>query len=282
MGASSSRRASKKGPRAAPASSVQTWPLCGVSIDYLRSVIKKKPKLAKKTVGYFVTNVIKPLTKDKSFAEHARLDPALQPLVKDQADFFLSYAWSYTLGQIVSALEGEDGFMWMDALVVNQHIHGSLTPEVLKEVFGVALKKIGSVRMIVAPWKDPTNTRRIWCVFEQLQANVHGVPVQMLFTQEDKENFKKVMIDGASMAFFHGVFAGVNVAKAQATVDADREAILTLVREFGETAVNNLVMLGLKDWLVLSGKGFGFAPDTKEAASLMNSLGCLHQSMVRC
>jgi len=46
----------------------------------------------------------------------------------------------------------------MDALVVKQHIHTTLSPDVLKQVFGVALKKIGSVRMIVALWRNPSST----------------------------------------------------------------------------------------------------------------------------
>jgi tetratricopeptide (TPR) repeat protein len=74
------------------------------------------------------------------------------------------------------------------------------------------------------------------------------------------------------------MFAGINVSKAQAREFADRDAILALMRG-RETEVNNVTMLGIKDWLVKQAGGLGFANGSKEEVRAMNVIGAMLEAM---
>ena len=79
--------------------------------------------------------IIKPATKAKRCAYIDLLMAGAVPEVGGAADVgdstdFISHAWKYNFKMLVSALEAArlpaDGFLWVDCVVVNQHVNNCL------------------------------------------------------------------------------------------------------------------------------------------------------------
>jgi hypothetical protein len=151
----------------------------GVSLKYIMKLSKQLKPHA--TMTDFVRDIIKPatLTNHESYLELlARGQP---DQIKPTADHFTSYVWSYeVVDELLASLqytlldktEEQDVFIWLGAFCVNQHMKSTATPEQLQQTFGESLKAIGSVVMVLVNWRDPSYSKRIWCVFEELLQNI--------------------------------------------------------------------------------------------------------------
>jgi len=294
MGASASRASRKKGQgpvakpksQSAPANRAilqasggsSAYPLTGLHVDHLRALVRDHPELTKKDIGTLVRKLILPTTKDKSYVEHLRLSADTARLTSDKADAFVSYAWSMSLATVVDSLRGFSGFIWMDCFVLNQHFKHVITPDVLQGVFGDALEAIGKVFIVASPWRKPVVVERIWCVYEQYTAFEKKAAVTLVLPTEEDKDLKRALESGMGHANFLEMFAGINVTRAQARELADRDAILALMRG-KETEVNNVTMLGIKEWLVKTAGGLGFDEGSKEQVWAMNAIGAMLNAM---
>jgi hypothetical protein len=150
----------------------------GVSLKYIMELSKQLKPHA--TMTDFVRKIIKPATL-KNKESYLELLAREQPdQVKPTADHFTSYVWSYkVVNELLASLKytlldktktDEDVFIWLDAFCVNQHMKSTATPEQLQQTFGESLKAIGSVVMVLVNWRDPSYSKRIWCVFEAYMA----------------------------------------------------------------------------------------------------------------
>jgi len=251
----------------------------GVDLDHLRSLIIERPEFYSGDIGKLCVEFIKPKTKNKSYAEYLMLNNKTRRFVKPKADFFVSYAWLLTLGQVLDALEGLSGFAWIDVFTLNQNSSTTLSTDELQGVFGEALKTIGKVYMIASPWRKPVIVTRIWCVFEQYMASELDVDVELLLSKKEEEDLKKAMEKGLGHASFLDMFSGINVAKAEAREPADQEAILGLLKG-KETKVNDMTMLRIKEWLVKVVREFGFVEGSGESAYAWDAIGSMLMAMV--
>ena len=124
---------------------------------------------------------------------------------------------------------------------------------------------------------------RSWCCFEWACIEQSGIPFQYCVTKEDVEAMISNMETGMGFADFNDLFSGINVENAKASIPRDQESILALMHEIGIVKVNDIVMKSLKGWLLeINVEGlrrFG-EQKTKEAASLFNARGSLHQALV--
>ena len=93
---------------------------------------------------------------------------------KPVADVFVSFTWSYTWGQLLSALEGRTEYVWLDVFTVNQHGAAGVGLDDWLAVFGDAIKAIGRVAIVLAPWDAPIPISRAWCIFEWLVTHQKG------------------------------------------------------------------------------------------------------------
>jgi tetratricopeptide (TPR) repeat protein len=218
------------------------------------------------TMTHFVQHVVKPKTKSRneSYLQHlAREQPST---IKPTADYFVSYVWTYPLQELIAALEytllkkqnKEDVFIWLDALCINQHQVGKSTasPEQLQITFGESLKAINSVVMVLYNWQDPQYPKRIWCVFEAyMTKKIPNVKVILAMSPTEEKSLVDVMIGNTiSKTFLQKLFSSVDVESAKAKEPADQQAILQLIREFGVSEVNSVVLGNLKQWIVQGGE----------------------------
>jgi len=258
-----------------------SYPVWGVDLVHLRNLILKYPEFYSWNIGKLCNEFIKPMTKNKSYAEYLMLNRKTRRFVKPKADFFVSYAWSLTFGQMLNALEGLSGFAWIDVLALNQNSSTSLSADELRGVFGEALKKIGKVYMIATPWRKPVLVTRIWCVFEQYMASELGVDVELLLSKKEKEDIKRAMKinGGLSHADLQDMFSRINVVKAEAREPADQAAILGLLKG-KETKVNDMTKARIKEWLVKVVREFDFVEGSRESVNAGNSIGEMLKAMV--
>ena len=236
------------------------------------------------TIYEVVEEFVKPLTAQtrESVAEYLLKDIKLKALVKRRADFFVSYAWSYTLNNIISALDSDNykhAFIWFDAFVVNQHHKDKVDLDSFLHVFAGAIGEIGDLVMVVGPWESPTNVKRAWCVYEILCTVEAGhVEKRVAMPATEREALLRAAKSGQlSHAKFLQIFADVNVHRCEAKEQSDRDAILKLID--GRPEVNDAVMQPLKKFYRMLLESAAADATGKEADELYSALGNLYQSL---
>jgi tetratricopeptide (TPR) repeat protein len=246
------------------------------------------------TMTDLVQQVIKPRThtKSESYAEYlAREQPSA---IKSTADYFVSYVWAYPLQELMAALEytllkklnQQDVFIWLDGFCVNQHMKSTVTPQQLQETFGEALKAIGKVAMVLVNWRDPSYSKRIWCVFEAYMSKLHKIEVTLAMSQNEEQSLVDAMMEEANTTTFNfanlnTLFGSVNVEKATAKESEDQQTISKLIHEFGVADVNGVVLNNLKQWIVHGGDVALSSVDknSKQASSICLARGAVHYAL---
>jgi tetratricopeptide (TPR) repeat protein len=225
----------------------------GISLDHLRTfkVENAWGKDADPSVYQVCEAIIKRSTSHSlnSYCEKLSSDPTTKHLVGD-ADFFVSYAWSYSWNSLMSALKDESGFVWIDVATVNQHFSQNINLEQWLHTFGDAISAIGRVVLVVSPWDDPTPARRSWCAFELYTATARNIPVTVRFPTAQREDFLQALGELRNGSVFQTIIGSVNVEAAKATKVADEEAIREMIRKAGVVKVNNIVLDAVKSWLM--------------------------------
>jgi tetratricopeptide (TPR) repeat protein len=235
----------------------------GVSLKYIMELSKQLKPHA--TMTDFVREIIKPATKTKK-ESYLQLLAREQPgQVKSTADHFVSYVWSYeVVDELLASLKytlldktnQEDVFIWLDAFCVNQHMKSTaLTPEQLQQTFGESLKAIKSVVMVLVNWKNPEYSKRIWCVFEAFITKKSNTNVILAMSSTEEKSLVDAMIrNKISQQFLQQLFSSVDVESAKAKEPADEQAILQIIRQYGVSDVNSVVLGNLKQWIVQGGE----------------------------
>ena len=110
---------------------------------------------------------------------------------------------SYSIGDIVDTLvdfckfnsfDPKRTYVWICCLCVNQHRVAELeqsgmliaTDDFFME-FGRRVTGIGHLLSMMAPWKDPSNLKRVWCIFELGCAVMMGCTVTIVMPPGQKE-----------------------------------------------------------------------------------------------
>jgi hypothetical protein len=264
-----------------PSSPSSDLPVSGVSIEHLHALLKRRPDMLAWDVDQFCVDFVKPLTfaGQCSYAEFLQRDPNQRQCASPQATFFVSYTRSTLLGDVLGALHGVSGFMWMDVLVINQHDRQAVN---LKNgALGRALKTIGKMYVVAAPWHQPTFVQRIWCVYEHFQAVKNGVDVQIVMPPREKEALMGAMKKGLAFGFFVNLIARINVLNAEAKDSADQVAIMGLVQEADAHVVNQATKSAIKQWLAGIANECNVATAPKEASNVWFAMGALYEVSVR-
>merc|ERR1712232_674027 len=119
-------------------------------------------------------------------------------------------------------------FIWMCALCVNQwrvREGKTITFQEFAEVFGSRVRNIGSVLAMMQPWDKPVNVSRVWCVYEFYTAIQYAPLCKMdvIMPPREQANFTKALSDEEEGMKLWKVLAAIDVSKAKATVEQDRE-----------------------------------------------------------
>jgi len=164
------------------------------------------------------------------------------------ATVMLSYAWDYTIGDIVDTLieycstndlNPKTTYVWICCLCINQHrvleqrSRGEVVQlEKFRSVFEGRVTKIGHVFAMMAPWQAPTYLTRIWCVYELYMANETNCVVTLGMPSRDRKDFIDAMRgnDGADkMNKLFTMLGNTDVRKTEASTVYDRSQILSLI-----------------------------------------------------
>jgi tetratricopeptide (TPR) repeat protein len=259
----------------------------GVSLKYIMELSKQLKPHA--TMTDFVHDIIKPATlknKESYLQFLAREQP---DKIKPTADHFTSYVWSYeVVDELLASLKytlldktnHEDVFIWLDAFCVNQHMKSTATPEQLQQTFGESLKAIKSVVMVLVNWRDPSYAKRIWCVFETfITKSTEGTQIILAMSEEEEKSLVDAMIGNEiHQKFLQQLFSSVDVESAKAKEPADEQAILQIIRKFGVSDVNAVILGNLKQWIVQGGDMAlkSVSEDSREAAKICAARGMIH------
>jgi len=122
-----------------PAKSKQ-FPVNGIHIDYLRTLLLNNPEMETWTMADVCDKFVKPMTKTMSLIEHLLDDPSTSQFVSEKAGVFVSYVWSTLFDDLLDALRNYSGFVWIDLFILNQNKHETMTSDELQNVFGEAGK----------------------------------------------------------------------------------------------------------------------------------------------
>ena len=228
---------------------------------------------------------IKPMTAraGTAYAELLASSRLTSHLVKPQADVFVSYAWGYAWGDILSAIEAAghaSSFVWLDAFVVNQHHTLDKVLDDWLRTFQTGVEAIGRVLTILAPWDKPVYVSRAWCVFETLAALDANVERKVVFPPAEREKLAAVIRSAhVGVNALTQVFARINVARCQAASTTDRDAILARVGE--RTDVNDAVIGPLKDFYrsVMMEEVRDLKGETKQDAYAFNAVAALLKTL---
>jgi hypothetical protein len=272
------------GSKALPGSSTASYPVHGVSLAHLRALLDDAPHMKHWDVYQFCEEFVKPLTAEWrcSYADYLARSPATQAHTQPQADLFVSYAWATSLAQLVGALDEQAGFVWIDVLVLNQHVRSEPpSPAGLRAVLERVLRSIGGLCVVVTPWETPAIHGRLWCVFEQCLAAAGQIKVRVVMPKEEKEGLIRAMKWGLGEEFFTDLVASVDVRNAKATDAADQDSLCKLLTDVGAPAANEHTLATVRQWLLDVARECAVEDGTKEAANVWTAMGTLHQISVR-
>jgi tetratricopeptide (TPR) repeat protein len=235
-------------------------PLEGVSLAFLRAFHEEfQDQIAGMTTADVCSSLVKPLCQ----GPHSSLAAALQrvaacdaklgqPFVAP-ATIFVSHAWKFTFAQLLDALEGhvpaQDAYLWLDIFVVNQH-DALEKPKIWWTVaFRDAIRHIGSVVLVLAPWTDPIPLTRAWCLWEIVSAVKESRPLRIALSSSEERSLRAAIVN--DFPSVQRALSTVDVRRAEAYFASDRAMILQAAEEeVGLSMINQVVIQQMRDWLV--------------------------------
>jgi tetratricopeptide (TPR) repeat protein len=265
----------------------------GISVRHFIDFVKKNIDYSNPTItmNEFVAQVIKPKTSEKKESYLEYLARENESAIRATAEYFVSYVWAYPLKELINALDytllqklkNDDVFIWLDGCCFNQHrVESHSTPQLLSDTFGETLKAIGKVAMVLVNWRDPSYSKRMWCVFEAYMSKVSNAQITLAMSQNEEENLVHAMVTNEISPQYMGDLVGtVNVEKAEAKEPRDQEIILQLIRQYGIPEVNGVVTTNLRRWIVDVGEIAlqSVAPNSKDAAYVCLARRAIHQAL---
>mmetsp|Transcript_55256 Transcript_55256/g.153930 ORF Transcript_55256/g.153930 Transcript_55256/m.153930 type:complete len:539 (+) Transcript_55256:44-1660(+) len=186
------------------------------------------------------------------------------------ATHMISYTWNYKVEVIVETLRAHCAsagcdpkrtYTWLCCVCVNQWYVAASTSSGgdcvsfrdLSHIFENQIISIGRVLALVAPWRSPENLKRIWCIFEIHKAialKERGVQLEIVMPPSEKADLMREICEPESrdLTKIWEALLHVDVAKAEAWSNVDKERILAQCESFGLNRLNAQVRAHLRDW----------------------------------
>ena len=202
-----------------------------VSVEMMRYFLDEHiPKDRRDSISTFevVEEYIKPLTKEAnlSYAEmNAKNADEDGISFVGPACAFVSHSWSYKFKTLLSVLEEyqlthlDEGthYYFLDMFAINQH-------NVASDDLLISLQNVVSVTnkilLVMTPWSNPRPLRRVWCLWEILQAVKLKATIRMVLPSKEKDAFMLALQSKYSQ--MENTLASIDVVKANATVESDK------------------------------------------------------------
>ncbi|KAG2498324.1 hypothetical protein HYH03_003584 [Edaphochlamys debaryana] len=196
----------------AEAEAVPVWH-CAASLAFLQ-------RFAAETVqpGWTTYDILKQVVLPSTSATKCRYVDTLPPGSSGTLTYFVSYAWSMPFHLLVELLshhlasaDAERVYCWVDVLAINQHPGRQQARDL--ENLEEAVRLAEGTLVCLDPGCVPFT--RIWCLFEWWTTlRMRGV------------RHLSFLADPSTRRRLGDMYQGIDIRKAQATVDSDRERIL--------------------------------------------------------
>ena len=177
-----------------------------------------------------------------------------------QATIFISHAWKYKFLDVIDAIStyinenqynSASSFIWFDLFTNNQNgkVTASLPFEWWSGTFLNAIKIIGRVVMVLAPWENPVPLTRAWCLWEVYCSVVTKCDFDIARSKNESEKFEKDMLHDISV--FYDMLQNIDVRKSQAQSQLDKQRIFDYVItvDGGFVTVNEMVINCICNWM---------------------------------
>lgn len=217
----------------------------GFTLTFLRDFLAKHNISDKMNSNEIVNGIIKPATSEQQ-CSYARLVSNLITsrssrgvelgAALGEVTHFVSYSWSCPLVELVNALENRsrkgsrhngETYYFIDIFGVNQHnMFGQTELPSLTKVIDGACELV----VVSHPWEQPVPFTRVWCLFEVWHAiSVAKTKVTLCMNSREERKFKSSLLSADRGKIFSAI-RDIDVEKAEATVAADKEMILSKIR----------------------------------------------------
>jgi len=179
---------------------------------------------------------------------------------RGECTHFLSWTWSYTIGEVrdalsswieLSSLDPKLTYLWMCFFCNNQYrILGSVSDN-LEEAFEDNLLRIGTMVALLNSWDRPVYLTRIWTIYEQFKCVQLEVPVVLALTTSASEELLHELKQGTvGIQRVTDALSCVEAETAVASVKNDEDRIKALIRsEVGFEKLNSTVRGFFASWV---------------------------------
>jgi len=182
-----------------------------------------------------------------------------------KATMFLSWVWSYNLLLFCKSLRRwadssgkayDSVFFYICFFCNNQYrilLQGATQngSDDLESMFAKRLQRIGNVLALLDTWNNPIYLGRVWTIYEQHVAAVHGVEVTFVLPEEPAESMLDELEKGKpGINNVKHAITQVRAETAKASVEADENKVKQLIRNSGGFAqVNRRVQRQMVHWI---------------------------------
>lgn len=230
------------------------------------------------------------------------------PEIAGHAVVMLSYSWGYYVSDIVDTLwshcmdngwDVKSTYVWMCCFCINQHrvkekrANGeNVSFDEFQRAFSSRISGIGNVIAMMAPWREPGYITRVWCVFEFFFVkNQSDSKLTICMPPREKESLMTALKDGTGLQEIWEALMRLDIQKASASVESDRQSIFRMIEEKGGfDQINNVVSECLRTWLVQSTQDYVLSLNSVEklkaedvgihdAIDLCNQVGMFHEGL---
>jgi hypothetical protein len=140
-----------------------------------------------------------------------------------------------------------DIIIWFDIFSNNQHLTPNLPFEWFTTTYKSAIQECGHTVMVLAPWNDPIQFTRAWCLFDIYCTVVTGSKLEIAMIDCEKENFLEAMRTDAGA--FDQMLANIDLRKSEAWNLDDKARIFEVAeKEVGFDRLNAIVLNLMRDW----------------------------------
>ena len=112
-----------------------------------------------------------------------------------------------------------------------------------------AIKKIGRVVIVLAPWENPVPLTRVWCLWEAYCSVITMCVFHTAMSDNESKRFEKDILQDISM--FYDILQNIDVRNSQAQSQLDKQRISDYVVRIngGFVTVSEMVISCICNWM---------------------------------
>ena len=207
-----------------------------------------------------------------SFTEMLKSHPTHRAAVVDNADYFVSFAYSTEFETVLSALDKfrrkrnnrggrannrKDLFVWNSIFSVNQHFgrkgEAKLTAPVVypkgwfKDAFEKCIPSIGNVLFVMSPLAEPVALQRLWCIYElYLTISNDKCTLDVILSEDDEQYLIDNLLRSSQSILDY--INSVNAEKATSSNPNQEDKLRQEIVKVGYAQIDDAVRDRLRKW----------------------------------